>query len=92
MKLSIRSFAITCAILWGAAVLLVGLANMIWADYAVTFLQFVDSIYPGYHATGSFGSVIVATLYAVVDGAIGGLVLAWVYNYFVGKETPQAPA
>jgi hypothetical protein len=33
--------------------------------------------------TASFGAVIVLTLYAALDGAIAGAVLAWLYNRFV---------
>ena len=38
MRLSIKSLAITCAILWGGSVLLLGIANAIWSGYAVAFL------------------------------------------------------
>ena len=85
MKLSLKSLAITSAILWGGSMLLLGIANAIWPTYAVAFLQMMDSIYPGYHATGSIGSVIVGTLYAVVDGAICGLLFGWLYNKFIGE-------
>ena len=83
MKLSIKSLAITAAILCGAGMLLTGVANLIWPSYAAGFLQMVDSIYPGYHAGQGFGSVIVGTLYATVDGAVCGLIFGWVYNRFV---------
>ncbi|MAE63503.1 MAG: hypothetical protein CMJ18_04465 [Phycisphaeraceae bacterium] len=81
MKLSIRALATTVAILWGGAVLLVGLANLIWPSYGGAFLEVVASIYPGYHASGTIGSVIVGTLYAIIDGAVGGLIFAWLYNF-----------
>jgi hypothetical protein len=32
-------------------------------------------------------SVIIGTLYALLDGAIAGLVFAWLYNMFVGKPS-----
>ena len=80
MRLSIKSLTMTAAILWGGAVLLAGIANLIWPSYAAAFLQVVDSIYPGYHAGQGFGSVIVGTLYAIVDGAMGGLLFGWIYN------------
>ncbi len=59
---------------------------MVWPTYGVAFLQLVASIYPGYHATGTFGSLIVATLYGVLDGVVCGLVFGWLYNYFAGRE------
>ena len=82
MRLSIRSLAVTFGILWGGTVLLLGMANLIWPSYGVAFLQLVESVYPGYHAGQGLGSVIVGTLYAILDGAVGGLVFAWIYNRF----------
>jgi hypothetical protein len=49
------------------------------------FLQLMASIYPGYDASPTIGSVIVGTLYALLDGAIAGLIFAWLYNLFVRK-------
>jgi hypothetical protein len=40
------------------------------------------SVYPGYTGEPSFGQVIVGTLYGLVDGAIGGALIAWLYNRF----------
>ena len=82
MKLSIKSLVITAVILWGGGVFLCGVANTIWSGYAGVFLQVLDSLYPGYHATGTFGSVIVATLYAMVDAAVCAALFGWLYNRF----------
>ncbi|MDY7108032.1 MAG: hypothetical protein SYC29_05290 [Planctomycetota bacterium] len=83
MKLSIWPLTIAAAILWGAVMLLCGIANLIWPSYAVAFLEMCASVYPGYDAETNIGEVIVGTLYAIVDGAIFGLVLALLYNAFV---------
>ena len=80
MTLSIRALTFTAALLWGGGVLVCGLANLIWPTYNVAFLQLVSSIYPGYHATRSLGSVVVGTLYALLDGAVCGWLFAWLYN------------
>jgi hypothetical protein len=81
MTLSLRALAITAALLWGGAVFVCGLANLAWPSYGGAFLQLVASIYPGYHATRSLGSVVVGTLYALLDGAVGGLLFGWLYNH-----------
>jgi len=83
MRLSLRSLAITAAILLGGSVFITGAANAMWPPYGVAFLQLAESIYPGYHATGTFGSVIVGTLYSITDGAVAGLLFGWIYNRFV---------
>ena len=63
---------------------LIGLGNLICPDYGKGFLEVMASVYPGYDATGSFGELIVGTLYGLVDGAVCGAIFAWVYNRFVG--------
>ena len=85
MKLSIGAVTITVAILWGGTVLLCGIANLIWPSYGLAFLQLAASIYPGYHATRSLGGLVVGTGYAILDGAVAGLLFGWLYNYFAGE-------
>jgi hypothetical protein len=85
MKLNLKALAVSLAILWGLGVFLVGLANLTWPGYAATFLNLLASVYPGYHAAGSFGDLIVGTLYAVLDGFLGGLIFGWLYNYLARK-------
>jgi hypothetical protein len=57
----------------------------VWPTYGVAFLELMDGLYPGY-APGGFGSVIMGSLYALVDGAIGGAVFAWLYNRILGSK------
>ena len=92
MKLNIKAFMLTSAILWAAAIFITGIANLICPGYGAAFLQVMASIYPGYDASSTIGSVIVGTLYAVVDGAIAGLVFAWLYNLFLGKGNSATDA
>jgi hypothetical protein len=80
MKLDTRAFALSCALIWGGALLLVGLMNLIWAGYGQAFLEGIGSIYIGYHATRSIVEVLLLTVYATVDGFVGGAVLGWLYN------------
>jgi len=82
MKLSVKGLALASGILWGLAMLGMGLANLIWGNYGQQFLQTMASAYPGYHATRSIAEVIVGTLYGFVDGVIAGAVFAWLYNQF----------
>jgi hypothetical protein len=85
MKLNLKALVLTAGILWAMAVFFVGVLNLIWSGYGGAFLQLIASIYPGYHATSSVGDLIVGALYALVDGAICGLVFGLLYNMFVGK-------
>jgi len=85
MSLSVRALAIVGAVLMGGCMLLVGIANLIFPAYGGAFLDLMASVYPGYHGPAGFGSVIVATLYGGVDGAICGAILAWLYNLADGE-------
>lgn len=89
MTLSIKGLALTAGILWGAACFGIAFANQIWPEYGDLFLAMVSTIYPGYHGPTGFASVIVVTMYAIVDGLVCGAVFAWVYNKLAGK--PHAP-
>ena len=84
MQLNVKAMALTFGILWATAFFLVAGAQQVWPTYGVAFLELMDSVYPGY-APGGFGSVIMGSLYAVVDGAIGGAVVAWLYNRILGS-------
>jgi hypothetical protein len=80
MKIDIKALAITLAAGWGGMILLVGLINLFYPAYGREFLDILVSIYPGYKGTSTFGSVITATLYGLVDVFIGALILGWLYN------------
>ncbi|MGA7475515.1 MAG: bacteriophage holin, partial [Candidatus Sulfotelmatobacter sp.] len=82
MKFNTKALALTSAILWGLAMLVMGVANLIWGNYGQQFLQTMSSVYPGYHATRSIAEVVIGTIYGTVDGLIGGAVFAWLYNQF----------
>ncbi|MDP6559574.1 MAG: hypothetical protein QF619_05565 [Candidatus Binatia bacterium] len=82
MKLSVKSLAATLAILGGIGFLFVAALNLVWPPYGKELLGVISSVYPGYTAVGNLENVIVGTLYAIVDGAIGGALLAWLYNQF----------
>lgn len=79
MRMDVRALAITLALVWGGAMLVAGLAHLLWPPYGQAFLDVIASIYPGYEV-GGFGTVIVGTLYALVDGAVCGAIVAAVYN------------
>jgi hypothetical protein len=80
MRFNVTALALTSGLIWGAAVLVVAWANVIWPSYGRAFLELAASVYPGYRPGPGFGSVITATLYGLVDGAIAGAVFGWLYN------------
>jgi len=84
MKLSIRGLALAGGLIWGGSVLFVGLIGQASPGYGHEFLVLAGSIYPGFKVDGSLGDLIVGALYALLDGAVGGAIFAWLYNLFAG--------
>ncbi len=82
MKLNVKAFALTAAIVCG-----VGLFLLTWwvilfegANEAQTVIGLV---YRGYNIS-PVGSLI-GLIWGFVDGLVGGAVFAWLYNLLVGR-------
>jgi hypothetical protein len=90
MQLSVKGLAGACAILAGGMLFLVGIVNLMSESYARALLDLAASVYPGYSGPAGFGSVIVVTLYGLLDGAIGGAIFAWLYNMVVRSDATAA--
>lgn len=86
MRLSIKAFAIACGITFALAMLVGGIMALMWPEWGARFMDLAGALYPGVEGV-AFGPVIVATLYALVDGAIFGAIFAWLYNRFAGGAT-----
>jgi ABC-type oligopeptide transport system substrate-binding subunit len=80
LKLSLKATAIAAGLLWGGAILLVGLINQADPSYGVNFMQMTSSVYPWFHASRTIGNVIIGTVDGLIDGAIAGLIFALLYN------------
>jgi hypothetical protein len=85
VKLSLRRAAIANGLLWGGGILFAGLFNLFDARYAEAFLQVMGSLYPRFHASRTFGDVLIGTFYGLVDGGFAGFFFAWLYNAFGGS-------
>ena len=81
MRINIKAAALTAGVVWGVlAMFAIGVGNLLSPGYGQTFLDVMASVYPGYMAEPSFGQVLIGALYGALDGAIGGVVFAWLYN------------
>ena len=89
MRLSVKAFALACGITYALAVLVGGVMALIWPDWGARFMELAGMLYPGVEGV-AFGPVVVATLYALVDGAVFGAVFAWLYNRFAGSARPAS--
>jgi len=95
MKLSVKALAITSGLVWGGAMLTCGLVNLAARPYGRRFLELMSSLYPGFHNSRTLGDVLVGAGYGFVDGAVGGSLVAAIYNQFAHQGTgayrAQAP-
>jgi len=91
MRFNIIALSITSGLLLGAAILIVASANSIWPSYGGAFLELAASIYSGYDPGPGIGSIIIGTLYGLVDGAIGGAIFGGLYNY-LSRRFPSTVA
>jgi hypothetical protein len=80
MRFSIKGMAIASGLLWGCAMLLVGLANLALPTYGVTFLTMMTSVYPWFHSSHTIASVAIGAIDGTIDGAIAGCLFGWLYN------------
>jgi hypothetical protein len=85
MKLDIRAFALTCALIWGLG-LFVGTWWIIAFDGASADPTLIGRVYRGYMLT-PLGSVI-GLVWGLIDGLVGGAIFAWLYNVFVSRFSP----
>ena len=88
MRLNLKALALALGLAWGGGVLVVGVAHLMWPGYGSAFLELIASVYPGYRV-GGFGSVIIGAAYGVLDGAVCGAVVGWLYNAAATTATPQ---
>lgn len=86
-RLSMKVMAIVPALLWGGCMLFVGLINMGAPSYGGDFLRMMSSVYPGFHDTRTAAEVVIGTIYGLVDGAIAGVLFAWLYNLIAGSSS-----
>ncbi len=83
MRLLLKGLAFACALLWGGAILFVGLLSLAYPSYGTELLKLASSVYPGFHNSHKLVDVLVGTGYGLVDGASGGLLLGWLNNLFI---------
>jgi hypothetical protein len=91
MRINVIALSATAGLFWGAAILVVASANLVWPTYGRAFLELAASMYPGFRPGPAIGSIITGTLYGLVDGAIAGAIFGWIYN-FLARQFPSSAA
>lgn len=89
MKMDVRAMAITTGLFWGGSVLLMEALNLVAPKYGSGFLKMIGSVYPGYKGSRSAKQVALGAGYAVLDGAMSGLLFALIYNQVAKTRDPN---
>ena len=79
-KLDVRAFGLMLGCIWSVGVLALGIVSML-SNGGARIVKLFSTVYIGYRATLQ-GSLIGAA-WGFIDGAISGIVIAWVYNRFI---------
>ncbi|MHC4571558.1 MAG: bacteriophage holin [Planctomycetota bacterium] len=89
MKLNVKAFGLTCGLIWG-----LGLFCLTWwiiaFEGATGEITLIGRLYRGY-SISPVGSLI-GLAEAFIDGLIGGLIFAWLYNLLSRKMKKAEPA
>jgi hypothetical protein len=82
MRLDVRAFALTCALVWG-----LGLFFLTWwiiaFDGATGEITLIGRLYRGYNIS-PLGSLI-GLVWAFADALVGGAIFAWLYNLMAAR-------
>lgn len=86
MKLNIKSFALTCGILFGIVFMLATWWLITWDSPGDIMTKFA-SFFIGY--TYTYVGGLVGLVWAFVYGSVIGAVFAWLYNRLAGSKKPE---
>ncbi len=86
MKLNVKAFGLTCGLVWGLGLFFLTWWIIVFEGNAVQS-EFLSAVYRGYtiSPTGS----VVGLIWAFVDGWIGGMIFAWLYNCLCGGPAAE---
>jgi hypothetical protein len=82
MKLNVKAFAVTCALMWGFGVFCLAWWIMLF-EGATGEVPFLGHLYRGFNIS-PLGSII-GLVWAFFDALIGGAIFAWLYNLLVSR-------
>ncbi|MBU0629846.1 MAG: hypothetical protein KKC80_02875 [Candidatus Margulisbacteria bacterium] len=82
MKLDAVKFGLTLAIVWGGAVLCLGIMGD-YLHWGLGLVKGIGSLYIGYKATPV--GTLVGTIWAFCDAGIGGWLVAAIYNWLLDR-------
>jgi len=80
-RLNVKALTLALGFSWAICVLFAGWAAIF--GWGAGFVEIMSSMYIGYEA--SFIGGLVGAVWGFVDGAIAGLLISFLYNFFSSK-------
>lgn len=81
-RLNVKALAVALGTSWALCILFAGWAAIF--GWSLQFVEVMASVYLGYDA--SFMGAIIGAFWGFVDGAIAGVIIAFVYNMIAKGE------
>ncbi len=81
-KLNVKGLAIGLGVAWSFCMLFIGWASIF--GWSANIVEVMSSVYIGFKPT--FLGGIIGAAWGFVDGAIGGLIIAIIYNAVAKKK------
>ena len=85
MQISVKAFALTAGVFLGGSTCFIACVNLANPSYGGEHLAAMSSLYPGFEHARTIQSVVIGTLYGLVDGAFAGFLFVWIYNALVRR-------
>jgi len=79
MKLKVLPFALALGVICGIGLFVTHMLAL-YASYGTSWIALIQEVYPYYELT--LGGAFLGALYCFIDGFIGGLIFAGLYNLF----------
>ena len=81
-KLNIKALAVGLGVSWAVCMLFLGWVSIF--GWGTKFVEMMSSVYIGF--TPTFLGGIIGAVWGFIDGAIGGAIIAFVYNAIAKKK------
>lgn len=83
IHLNVINLGLALGITWGVTLFLLGIAAWL-VGWGTPLVNVLGSLYIGY--TPTFWGSVIGAIWSFVDGFIGGVIIAWIYNLFSGNK------
>ena len=78
-KLNTKALALSLGIISAVSVFLIGIFNLSFGLWPTT-IKLIMEVYPGFDI--SIVGILIGAFWGFIDGFIGGILIAWLYNKF----------